>query len=371
MQTSYWEEDTLYKSYDVSIVGAGFTGLWTALQIKEKYPDLKVVVCDSAHYPLGASTRNAGFACFGSISEILADVQSMGWDKTLQLIEKRFKGLEFIQNKLDPREFNFEITGGFELMKQEISDAEINLVNHKINKITSIPNTFECQNNIKEKFELGNWGSNQIIFNLLEGSLHPGKLVEILIRECYKLKINFIWNQKLLSWENEKNHLKLNFKNFSLESQKLLLCTNAFTPAVLDLAVTPARGQIILTSEIPNLRLNGVFHSDEGFIYFRNVGNRVLLGGMRNQDFETENTTEFASNLSILNQLKTYLQEIILPGKSFEITHHWSGIMAMGQDKSYLLGESEPEVYYAVRLSGMGVALAPEIAKEAINLMMK
>ena len=50
--------------------------------------------------------------------------------------------------------------------------------------------------------------------------------------------------------------------------------------------ITPARGQIIVTEPIDDLPWTGCHHFDEGFYYFRNIGNRVLLGGARNQDFD-------------------------------------------------------------------------------------
>ncbi len=58
---------------------------------------------------------------------------------------------------------------------------------------------------------------------------------------------------------------------------------------ISDLELMPVRSQILLTEPIENLKLKGTFHYDEGYIYFRN---RILLGGARNLDFQTEETTE-------------------------------------------------------------------------------
>ena len=41
--------------------------------------------------PQGASTKNAGFACFGSLSEILDDLQSHSKEEVLQLVKKTYK----------------------------------------------------------------------------------------------------------------------------------------------------------------------------------------------------------------------------------------------------------------------------------------
>jgi hypothetical protein len=49
---------------------------------------------------------------------------------------------------------------------------------------------------------------------------------------------------------------------------------------------------------------------DQGYYYFRN-GDRILLGGGRNLDFDVENTTEFAQTEIVQNKLEE-LKEVIL-----------------------------------------------------------
>ncbi|MFA9401310.1 MAG: FAD-dependent oxidoreductase, partial [Acidobacteriota bacterium] len=56
-------------SVDVAIVGAGFTGLWTAYYLKKADPSLNVVVLESEFAGYGASGRNGGWVigfCEGS-----------------------------------------------------------------------------------------------------------------------------------------------------------------------------------------------------------------------------------------------------------------------------------------------------------------
>src|SRR6478752_6675204 len=94
---SIWEKEKFFAPQDVIIAGSGFVGLWSAYYIKKKHPKAKVSIIDRGLIPTGASTRNAGFACFGSLSEVVYDGQAMGTDKMLQLVEMRYKGLERIQ----------------------------------------------------------------------------------------------------------------------------------------------------------------------------------------------------------------------------------------------------------------------------------
>lgn len=48
-------------STDLLILGAGFTGLWTALLAKEENPAREVVILEAGEAATGASGRNGGF----------------------------------------------------------------------------------------------------------------------------------------------------------------------------------------------------------------------------------------------------------------------------------------------------------------------
>jgi glycine/D-amino acid oxidase-like deaminating enzyme len=50
---------------DVVVVGAGFTGLWTAYYLLRRAPALRVVVCDAEHVGFGASGRNGAWCSAG------------------------------------------------------------------------------------------------------------------------------------------------------------------------------------------------------------------------------------------------------------------------------------------------------------------
>ena len=108
---------------------------------------------------------------------------------------------------------------------------------------------------------------------------------------------------------------------------------------------------------------------DKGYYYFRNIGDRILLGGGRNLDFETETTTEFGQTEIIQNKLEQLLKEVILPNQTFDIEHRWSGIMGVGNSKKTIVSQLSENVYCGVRLGGMGIAIGSLIGKELADLV--
>jgi len=150
-----------------------------------------------------------------------------------------------------------------------------------------------------------------------------------------------------------------------LSAAKLLLCTNAFARELIpQLNVEPARGQILVTSPIPHLRFKGTFHHDEGFYYFRNLGDRILLGGARNKAIEEEHTDKLVTTNKIQDELERFLREVVLPNTPCRIDHRWSGIMGVGDEKMPIVGPIDDRIFSAVRMGGMGVALAPVMGKK-------
>lgn len=366
---SVWELETFYRKRNIVIIGSGFSGLWTAVAVKEKYPEKSVLIIERNTIPLGASTRNAGFACFGSLTEVIADAQKMGWEKTLNLVKMRFDGLQKIGQYFKNSEIDFKLNGGYEILGNNEPLHHIKEVNQKMKSITGFEETYSLKQDKIKEFGLGK--SPFLIENPCEGSLHSGKLLQKLLEKCHEIKVEFLFGTEVKSIEEQSDEIEVHLPDgISVKTDQLIYCTNAFSSEFLkNENIIPARGQILLTEPIDGLKLNGTFHYDEGFYYFRNLENRVLLGGGRNRDLKTEETTAFATTEFLQRHLEDFLKEVILPGKDVNIALRWSGIMAMGDEKTPIIKQISERQFCAVRLSGMGVALAPVMGEKIAELI--
>ena len=115
MNLSYWELKTWLNNVDYTIVGSGIVGLSTALYLKKKRPSSKIVILEKGLFPQGASTKNAGFACFGSLSEILQDLESHTSDEVVELVNQRHQGLQLLRQTLGDEALDYQQLGGYEL----------------------------------------------------------------------------------------------------------------------------------------------------------------------------------------------------------------------------------------------------------------
>jgi glycine/D-amino acid oxidase-like deaminating enzyme len=369
---SVWEKESFFAPADILIVGSGLVGLWSAYYLRKRAPKLSITIVDRGLIPTGASTRNAGFACFGSLTELKSNLEEMGEEQLLQLVEWRYKGIRRIKKFFHADEIGYQRNGGYELLADADPNelrSQIDTFNRLLKEITGQQKTFRLRNDRIARF--GFAGVRHLIESGAEGQLHSGKLCQALLRLVQSMGVTVLNNIEITGYEKVHGRLLLHTRQeCPLLASQLLVATNAFARELIpQLDVDPARGQVIVTSPIDGLPFKGTFHYDQGFYYFRDLGGRVLLGGARNKAIAEEATTEMEITDKIQLELERFLRETILPGRQYTIEHRWSGIMGMGREKMPILRAVNDQVFCAVRMSGMGVALAPIIGEKVAEMM--
>lgn len=374
MNISLWEKESFYAPSDVVIIGSGFVGLWSAYYLKRKNPRLKVTIVERGTIPTGASTRNAGFACFGSVTELIKDSAMMGEEQMLWLVEMRHKGITRIRKTFKNNQIDFEESGGYEIIpaladRMNELEWQVKWLNSKLQPLLKEKKVFRFADHKIDKFGFSEVG--HLISNELEGTLHPGKLCMSLLQLVQEKGVNVLSGMEVNRYEESGDGVKvLSDNGIELSASQLLICTNGFAAHLMpEVDIKPARGQILVTSEVPSLKVEGAFHYNEGFYYFRNIGKRLLIGGARNIALEEETTAEMSITESIQATLEQFVSTHILPGAYFEVTDRWSGIMGMGPEKMPVIRKISSNVFCAVRMSGIGVALAPIAADTVTDLM--
>lgn len=370
MNLSYWEHQTWLSNIDYTIVGSGIVGLNAALRLKELFPDSRILILERGMLPSGASTKNAGFACFGSLSEILDDLESHSDSEVRELVQKRVDGLELLRRNLGDKTMDFHIWGGYELFFPgdiEIQSAcvsKMQTVNELLRPVFNEDVFRICSNNFRFKNI-----KEPLIYNKFEGQINTGKMMEALLQKVQKTGVKILNNVTVEEYSEKNISVEVKTNKFQFNTKKLLIATNGFASQLGISETEPGRGQVLITKPIKDLHIKGAFHINKGYHYFRNINDRILIGGGRNLDFKAEETTHFGETSLIQDKLEELLKNTILPDKHFEIERRWSGIMGIGKKKKPILKQLSNHVYCGVRLGGMGVAIGSLTGRELAELV--
>ena len=372
---SYWEQQSFFGPADVAVVGAGLVGLTAALYLKQRRPDWRVVVLERGLLPSGASTKNAGFACFGSISEL------MGQEKRGDLqavVAARWEGLRRLRELLGDAALDYRPVGGFELFTENdealAADcrARLNHYNELLAPVIGTSDIFRDATATASHLRLG--GVRTVLENTQEGSLDAGRMMRALLSRVWAADVPVLSGCAVQALEPAGGggvRLRLS-EEVCLEANQVLLATNAFAAELApQLNIRPGRGQVLVTEPLPQVHLPGTFHYDHGYTYFRQLpDSRILLGGGRQLDFPAEETTQPGLTDPVQAYLETLLREVITPGRQPRIDCRWSGVMGFGSALAPLIDWVQPGVLAAVRCNGMGVALGAGMGWQAAQKLL-
>ncbi|MFM8771448.1 MAG: NAD(P)/FAD-dependent oxidoreductase [Candidatus Kapaibacterium sp.] len=373
---SFWEVEA-WSDADVVVIGGGLIGVQTALRIAQTEPNRRVMLLERGLVPTGASTRNAGFACIGSISEVVADIDLLGQDAAVDIVRRRYEGLQGLMQTCQGYDVGFTRDGGHEIfLEHHPSLDRIDEVNELLRPITNVT-TF-----IRDDLRAREFGFaphvRHLVTSPVEGTLHSGKLVDVLWGLAQRAGVMIRTGAEVMSIEDATDHatvhVRVGTSDYQVRTGNVVVSTNAWIPELVSTGIAsqiqPARGQIIITEPLASMPLRGSYHYDEGYVYFRPVNDRILLGGARNLAFDQERTTSHDVTEDIQGALETLLREVIAPYQpNIRIEHRWAGTMAFSPSKHPIVERVSSHVTVAFGCNGMGVALSHSIAQRVTEVL--
>lgn len=371
---SYWEKNEYLKEVDFVLIGAGIVACSSAYHLRLKYPNARILILERGYLPSGASTKNAGFACFGSATELLSDLEKNSPGEVFQTVDMRWQGLQYLREIIGDENLDFQGLGSWDVLKtnedwvfQDTHD-KIHFLNEEVRKITGQDTVYAWDDDLENKF--GFQGVLGGFTNRLEGQIDTGKMMNAWHRKLVAMDVRFLYGIEVKSLEDASDAVYLQTNKGEFKAGQVLVCVNGFAKQFLPTEdVEPARAQVLITKPIENLKVKGTFHYQEGYYYFRNIHNRILLGGGRNLDFKGENTTDLQNTELIQSALQTLLKEMIAPNQNIEIEGFWSGVMGVGASKRPIVKKVSKRVAVGVRMGGMGVAIGSLVGKELVELV--
>ena len=367
---SYWELKQYFTEFDLIVIGAGIVGLSSAISFINKNKKAKILILERGLLPNGASTKNAGFACFGSSSELLDDLSKNNSETVWETVLMRWQGLQILRKRLGDKGIDLNLWGGYELFdskENKIKSLEkIQELNKEIYQHLGLKNCFS-------EYPKNNFGfknTKGIILNKYEGQIDTGLMMQNLLLLAQKKGITVLNNIEIKAINDLGGKVELKSINGVFKAKKVVVATNGFANELLKINnINPARAQVLITKPISQLKIKGTFHYQEGYYYFRNIKNRLLFGGGRNINLKKEATSEIGLNSKIQNHLEYLLKTMILPNTAFEIEHRWSGIMGVGNEKKPIIKPITNNVIAAVRMGGMGIAIGSKVGEIVAKIL--
>lgn len=366
---------------DLCVVGAGYSGLWTALLAKERDPNREVVILEQYETGAGASGRNGGF-CSASLTHGFGNGMQR-FAAEMPLIEEMGRqNLNEIEETIRRYgiECDFERTGelrvAVEPWQLEGMTEEARLRNEMGDHVEVLSRE-QVQARIHSPIYEG------AIFDP-DGTamVDPARLVWGLERACLSLGVLIYENSKVLHLEDVAGGVTVHTSYGAVTASRVALATNVF-PSLVRKArkyVVPVFDYQLVTEPLtPEQRESigwfgreGVADAGNQFHYYRLTQDGCILWGgydaiynfrgkvQRDYEFNAETYATLAGHF-----LKTFPQ---LAGIKF--THGWGGAIDTCTRFSPFWGTAhQGRVAYVMGFTGLGVGATRFGAQTMIDLL--
>jgi glycine/D-amino acid oxidase-like deaminating enzyme len=350
---------------DVLIIGAGFTGLSTAIHLKEKRPSLKVLVLESDVVGFGASGRNGGFSMrlFGITMELTA--MRYGREKTKEADRYMVKAVDHLERMVQ---------------KYRI---ECDYVRHGMMTVAANPRQLKhLEKEMRLAEELGikglRWLTAEEARALVDSPtylgarfdehcalVHPVKLVRGLADAAERLGVDIRERTRVLDIRPDKSEVRTD--RGIVRADSIVIATNAFSGLFSPLRAKqlPVYTYIALTEPLPAGQLKslgwerriGIEDARNLLHYYRlTPDNRLLFGGS-DAIYYYGGPLDRDRNELIFARLKRAVAETFPQLQGIRFTHHWGGPISATLDLVPVIGRIRPNVWYSVGCMGHGVSL--------------
>ncbi len=376
--SSYWHETSRHvpgpvltgrHDVDVAVVGGGYTGLWTAYQLRESEPSMKVAVIEREMIGFGASGRNGGFAMTlldmslahlrrnhgdaaakaaheavaTSVEEMGATIEQHGID-----CEWKHGGLMVVatnrgqQRRVDADIEAAEALGlaGFERLSREAAQAEVH--------------------------------SPTYVGGLREehcAVLHPAKLARGLAQVVQRMGADVFEGTDVTAIEEAGGKIRLTCAQGVVYADQVVLATNAWashTPWFKN-KVVPLYTYIAMTEPLTDEQWDSVgwdshcgIEDKRNYVHYyrRTLDGRILWGGSDGIiRYGRGIRPRFDRNDKILERLSGTFRRTFPQLHNVRFTHHWGGPVGITVDFVPLFGTLlEGRMHYGLGYNGHGVA---------------
>jgi len=354
-------------SADVCVIGAGFTGISTALHLAER--GYKVHVVEANKVGWGASGRNGG-QIIGGIAGEKNIARHHGRDVEEIFGEMRWAGHQIIRDRVE--QYNIECDLKFGYLDVAIKQRHMRDFEADCERLTKadFPHEFRMLSKNETSDMIGTDAYIGSFLNMGNGHLHPLKLCVGEARAAAALGAT-IYEQSPVIRIEHGSKARVITEHGAITADTVVLAGNAYHTLEQKLGgiMFPVRSFIIATEPLSDETVNRINPRDlavcdPNFVlkYFRlSAEKRLLFGGRINYFGEDPNF--------IKRKLRKKMATIYPDLEAVRIDYAWGGTIGVPVTRVPLLGRVAPNVFYCQGYSGHGVNvthLAGRIMADAV-----
>ncbi len=351
MNTSLWAEQANLGAVhpaleadietEICIVGAGFTGLWTAYWLTELNPNISITVLEANYVGFGASGRNGGWlsALFPSDMDKIATVSDPDSAVALQreMNANVLRCGEVIQ-KLDI-DCGWSYSGSLNIVRNEAQLARAKAEISYWRRWNFSEDDYRFLN--PEEFESKYKITNQLgaVFTPHCARVQPAKLVKGLAEELVRRGVQIFENTPV----TEILERKVKTANNEVKADWVVRATEAYTANFKKFSrdVIPVYSLMIATEPLPDsvwdeIGLKGETFADLRHLLIygqRTADNRFAFGGRgAPYHFGSRISPDLDRNPKVHSEIRKVLDELFPMIKSYKTTHTWGGPLGIPRD---------------------------------------
>jgi glycine/D-amino acid oxidase-like deaminating enzyme len=366
---------------DLCIVGAGYTGLWTALLAKEKNPERHVIIIEQLETGAGASGRNGGF-CSYSLTHGFMNGYSRFKDEMAIIERLGRENLEEIEATIKKYgiDCQFELTG-------EISVANEEWQMEDLIEIANLRNSFGDSVQILSKEEMQARVHSPISVGGLwdpDGTalIDPARLVWGLEQACIKSGVVIYENTSALWLERASKGIIVHTPYGTVYAQKVALATNIYRSLIRRAKkyVVPVYDFQLVTEPLTPEQMasigwknrEGLSEAGNQFHYYRlTKDNEILWGGYDAiYNFRGKVRHEYETSAETYAHLAQAFLETFPQLKGIKFTHGWGGAIDTCSRFTQFWGKAyRGKVAYVMGYTGLGVGASRFGAQVMLDLL--
>ena len=348
--------------YDLAVVGGGYTGLWTALQAKQRDPDARVALLEARTIGWAASGRNGGF-CEASLTHGEANGRSRFPGEHDRLEELGLENLDEIERTVASLglECDFERTGSIAVAVEQHQVAELEAERGTPGTVFFDEAAMRAEI-ASPTYLAGVWATEDTAM------VHPGKLAAELARACAEAGVELFEHSVVRSLDASPGEIELGLDAGRIRAQRVALATNAF-PSLLKryrLHTVPVYDYVLMTEPLTAAQLGsigwsgrqGVADLANQFHYYRlTADNRILFGGYDAiYHFGGRIRARYEDRPASHRMLASHFLTTFPQLEGIRFSHRWAGVIDTSTRFTAFFGRAHGDrVAHAAGFTGLGV----------------